>query len=133
MSARLFSDIHKKVHKLFTYVPDEKNYKLTEHWTSHSDDVNANRKFSDDCDGFALTCAELLIEAHVPRKDVYAIVCKTETGEGHLVCGAYDNKTDSVWILENRYDKMYRRDKKSSYDWLFWMDFSDPGQWHKFE
>jgi hypothetical protein len=67
-------DIAKKVHALveskFTYIHDDKQYMQAEHWTSHADKVLAGEDFSDDCDGFANTCAELLIKEGIDRKDV---------------------------------------------------------------
>ena len=73
--------LHKKVFQLFHYEYDEKNYLREEHWTSHADEVLENKDFSDDCDGFALTCCELLIRDGFDRSQVKAIICDTETGD----------------------------------------------------
>jgi predicted transglutaminase-like cysteine proteinase len=105
---------------------------MNEHWTSHANEVLAGDKFSDDCDGFANTCAELLIKEGIDKKDVSVIYCVTETGEDHLVCGvAIEGKT---WILENRYNKCYDwagSFKPGKYEWKYFMKFDDPGQWFK--
>jgi predicted transglutaminase-like cysteine proteinase len=120
--------IHKLVHNSFTYVPDKKNYNLIEHWTSHAEEVKLGKKFKDDCDGFALTCAELCIEAGFNRSDVRVIICQTETGEWHLVCGV--NTEDDTIILENRYSKPYFWKSKRDYVWHKSMNFSKPGKWY---
>ena len=100
-----------------------------EHWTSHADAVLAGEQFKDDCDGFANTCAELLIREGIDKKDVSVIYCVTEEGEDHLVCGvAIDGKT---YILENRYDDPYDWKDKPKYDFKYFMKFDDPGQWFK--
>lgn len=128
---RVAKNIHYKVHGLFTYEFDEKNYQMMEHWTSHAAEVNEGKPFVDDCDGFALTCAELLIEAGVPKENVKAIICHTETGEGHLVCGIdYGNDT---YILENRYRFVYKWEEASriGYRWHYFMTFDNPGVWNK--
>jgi len=127
----LAKNIHYRTHFLFHYVHDDKNYQMTEHWTSHADDVNKGRQFEDDCDGFALTCAELLIEAGVPKDQIKAIICTTETGEGHLVCGL--DYGDNTYILENRYRFVYnwKEATRIGYKWHYYMSFDEPGVWNQ--
>lgn len=122
-------NIQAKCWKLFLYVPDEINYLKEEHWASHAEEVNQNKTFEDDCDGFALTCAELLIEAGVPRDKVSVVYCVTETNEGHLVCGVETNNT--TMILDNRYRKVYDWQERNDYDWILFMKFSERGVWRK--
>ena len=93
-------ELHAQVFDLFEYEFDDRNYGLMEHWTSHAQAVNNDQKFVDDCDGFAFTCVELLIERGVPAQDVYFIICTTETGEGHAVAGC--SLEGRTFILENR-------------------------------
>ena len=121
--------IHSKVHSLFTYKHDDKNYLQEEHWTSHADVVNEGQEFSDDCDGFALTCCELLIEAGFDRSRVKAIICDTETGESHLVCGI--DLKGTTYVLDNRYDYVFDWRKKRDYSWRYYKVFSMMDKWFK--
>ena len=73
MSKQIADKVHALVEKRFTYVHDDKQYMMNEHWTSHANEVLAGDKFSDDCDGFANTCAELLIKEGIDKKDVSVI------------------------------------------------------------
>ena len=128
-------DIHTKVWKHFIYVTDKRNYMKEEHWTSHAKEVEEGKKFKDDCDGFALTCAELLIKAGFAKKDVMAIYCVVETGEAHLVCGVHVD--DETYILDNRERSVYNWEKKKTgpknkrYKWGYFMPFNKPGKWLK--
>ena len=117
------------VDKKFTYVHDNRQYMMNEHWTSHAEEVLQGDNFKDDCDGFALTCAELLIREGVDREEVSVIYCETETGEPHLVCGIVTDGT--TYILENRYNYIYDWKTKPNYQWFYFMKFDDVGQWFK--
>ena len=121
--------LHKKVFQLFHYEYDEKNYLREEHWTSHADEVLENKDFSDDCDGFALTCCELLIRDGFDRSQVKAIICDTETGESHLVCGVDIDET--TYILDNRYDYVFDWSKKRDYTWRYYKVFSMMDKWFR--
>jgi predicted transglutaminase-like cysteine proteinase len=116
---------------LFNYVHDDKQYMMEEHWTSHADEVNEGKEFTDDCDGFALTCAELLMQAGVPKDKLSAVYCVTETGEGHLVTGVVVG--DKTIIMENRFKKVYDWNHNPGYTWILFMKFSEAGTWRKVE
>ena len=122
-------NIHRKVFSLFTYIYDKKQYLQEEHWTSHADDVKEGKAFSDDCDGFALTCCELLLEAGFDRSIVKAIICDTETGESHLVCGI--DLEGTTYILDNRYDYVFDWSKRSDYNWRYYKVFSEMDKWFR--
>jgi len=127
MSKEIAIKVHKLVESKFTYIHDDKQYMQAEHWTSHAKEVLAGNDFKDDCDGFANTCAELLIREGIDRKKVSIAYCVTETGEDHLVCGVViDGKT---YILENRFSEIYDWKDKTKYDFKYYMKMDDPGQW----
>ena len=129
MSKKIADKVHSLVESKFTYIHDDKQYMMSEHWTSHAEEVLQGDTFKDDCDGFALTCAELLITEGIDKKEVSVIYCETETSEAHLVCGiAVDGKT---YILENRYGNVYDWKDKPKYVWKYFMKFDDVGQWFK--
>ena len=122
-------NIQKEVWKHFKYVPDIKQYMMEEHWTSHADEVEAGLDFSDDCDGFACTCAELLIRRGFKLEDVGIIYCTTETGEDHLVCGV--DIEGITYILENRFRYIYDWKERKRYTWHYYMKFDNKGMWLK--
>jgi len=108
--------------KRFTYRADK-----GEEWKSLADAVREGKDWSDDCDGYALTAAQLAVEDHgVPRENVVLAVCKVETGEGHLVClitedgvtRAIDNRQASAWEWSTL-----------PYKWTSGMRLSEPGVW----
>jgi predicted transglutaminase-like cysteine proteinase len=122
-----FQELHKKVFALFKYEYDERNYGVMEDWRSHASLVNEGKQFVDDCDGYAFTMCELMLEQGYPKDKVMFIVCETETGEGHAVCGF---ETDGVtYIAENRFRYVYDWKSKPDYVWKFFMKFDKPGQW----
>ena len=121
--------LHKKVFKLFNYQYDNRNYGVMEDWRSHARLVNEGKQFTDDCDGFAFTMCELMIEQGYPRDKIMFIVCETETGEGHAVAGCeIDGYT---YIAENRFNYVYDWNSKKNYKWNYFMRFNEPGNWFK--
>lgn len=133
ITKELIESIHSKVSKLFIYTRDQKNYGKNEDWRSHAKTVNEGKKFKDDCDGFALTCAELILEQNVERENVHIIICQTETGEDHLVCGVdiEDKDKKITYICDNRKIFVNTMDDMIGYKWKYFMTMSDLGQWYK--
>jgi predicted transglutaminase-like cysteine proteinase len=113
-------DVLDRVHKLFTYAEEAK-----EHWHCYADEVERGERFKDDCDGFAVTCAELL--KRQGYTGISLIICLLEGGEGHLVCGVDDEKT--TWILDNNY-RVVRDWITLPYTWKYKMDLEDPHKWY---
>ena len=124
---------HSKVLSRFHYTSDKKNYDKMEDWRSHAKEVNEGKEFKDDCDGFALTCAELILTGGVDRSRVKIIICKTETGEQHLVCGVdIDDDPDfgkTTYICDNRQGTVKAWSEMHGYEWQYFMKMSEPGQW----
>jgi len=111
-----------KVRNHFIYVPDMEQFKQPEHWKSHADEVESGQVFKDDCDGFALTAAELLIRNGVGIDKIRISACKTETGEGHLVCIA------DGWLIDNRQRDIWPWNSVP-YKWVSCMRLDEPGTW----
>ena len=111
----------KKVQKYFRYKEEKQ-----EEWKSHAEEVDAGQYFYDDCDGFALTCAELL--SREEKEGVSIIICKAQ-GIGHLVCGLTIN--GDTWILDNNKPYVYHWKEPRDYEWLYFMKLSEPGVWRK--
>jgi len=112
------ASIHKTVKRLFTYKTD-----IEERWISHYNSVMSNIPFSDDCDGFGCTCAEILHRSGV--RNVAIAFCFTETGGGHLVCIA-----DKL-MLDNRKPFVIPWDT-AGYKFEKIMYLNNPGQWYLF-
>jgi len=88
-----------EAHEGHVYVSDKTQYKRNEHWT-----IN----LVGDCEDFALWCRQKLRESDI---DSDLILCKVETGEGHLVLHV------EGWILDNRHKWVQNRDDLP-YEWL---------------
>jgi predicted transglutaminase-like cysteine proteinase len=117
---RIAKQVLKDVFAHFVYEEDK-----VEEWACHADSVEAGVVFKDDCDGFALTCAELLLRRGVPKSEVSLIMCHT-SGGGHLVCGLAANGT--TWILDNNRHYIYDW-VDSRYSWKFFMNLEDRDRW----
>ena len=118
-------DIQHKVLTHFVWKPDIELYGTFEDWRSHEDTVNKGQVFYDDCDGFAMTCAKMLLHAGVKPEEIMLAFCQTETNEAHLVCISegfvLDNRSRSVWKME-----------EVPYNWVSGMKLSEPGIWRMF-
>ena len=110
----------------FTYKADR-----GEEWRSLADLVRQGKDWADDCDGYALTAAQLAVEDFaLPRADVALAMCRTETGGGHLVClvteggttRAIDNRQSAAWEWSTL-----------PYRWISAMRLAEPGVWRTIE
>jgi len=114
---------YNQVLNLFTYRYDSEQFPgVPDDWRSYADDVELGIPFQDDCDGFALTVAELLIRRSVPADSVSLAICETETSTGHLVC-----MVDGL-LLDYRRPLFLAWDK-ANYTWYGYMKMSTPGVW----
>jgi predicted transglutaminase-like cysteine proteinase len=129
MNALIIREVLREVHRHFVWTADDVLYGVPEHWTSHADVVERGEVFRDDCDGFALTCAELLLRRGLLPENVRIGACWTETGEYHLVCVAHgvllDNRhrTTHPWgAVGYRWDKAARLSERTKTGRLIWRD-----------
>lgn len=105
----------------FRYVPDK-----GEKWRSLADAVRAGGEWKDDCDGYALTAAQLAVEDfNVPRENVALGLCQTETNEGHLVCLITEDGVTRV--VDNRHPVWEW--SALPYKWVSAMKLSEPSVW----
>ena len=74
------------------YVEDITQYQRPEHWTV---------SLTGDCEDFALWCRQELLSIGIVSDLIF---CRTETGEGHLVCSV------DGYVLDNRYKWVMCRD-----------------------
>ena len=118
--------VHRQVLDLFDYVPDKEQFDLVEDWRSYASEVKRGERFTDDCDGFAITCSELLSKAGVPVDKISLIFCQTETGVHHLVCGL--DTGDTTLILDNRQRSVWDYGQLD-YTWIKRVTADDPQHW----
>ena len=123
---------HKKVLSRFKYLTDEKQYDKVDEWRSHLDAVLGNENFSDDCDGFALTCADFLAYTGIGKGKIRLVICYTETGEGHLVCTLDDSEVNDTYVLDNRMKSIKSWNKMKGYKWVKYCTLNDVHTWYKF-
>jgi predicted transglutaminase-like cysteine proteinase len=99
------------------YTPDRESKGMSEYWQSFDEltaDIAEDGKLNDDCEGFAMQCWQLCLQRSIPARIVF---CKTEDGEGHLVCEV------EGWILDNRYPFVMKQNELSDYGYL-WIKIS---------
>lgn len=96
-------------HRGHVYITDQVLHGVLEHWAV---------ELVGDCDSFALWCRQALAQRGIAAD---LILCRTETGEGHLVCSV------DGWILDNRHTWVMRRDDLP----YTWLSAGGPdGRWH---
>jgi len=88
-----------RAHRGHVYVGDRVLHQVAEHWAAG---------LIGDCEDFALWCRRELAEQGIASD---LILCRTEAGEGHLVCSV------DGYILDNRHKWVMRRDDLR-YAWL---------------
>lgn len=88
-----------KAHAGHRYIEDQDQYGVEEYWTI---DLRG------DCEDFALWCRQELKKIGIESN---LILCKTENGEGHLVCDV------EGWILDNRHYHVMPKNRLE-YTWL---------------
>lgn len=89
----------------FIYTPDDDQFGR-EDWRSHADEID--KPWRDDCDGFAMTCADLAVEIGIPKERVRVALCSTEVGRrlkpsplaDHAVC--LIDTENGTFALDNR-------------------------------
>ena len=120
------NQVYAAAYALFDYVKDKDQYDVVEDWRSHVEAVENGERFTDDCDGFAITCSELLSKAGVPVDKISLIFCQTETGVHHLVCGLDTDET--TLILDNRQRSVWDYGQLD-YTWIKRVTADDPQHW----
>lgn len=126
------TDVKRMVDKALTWETDEKTLNVIEHWQSHAQRILANENYrtSDDCDGFALTSAELLVHNQIDRGLIRIIFCRIPNEGYHLVCAVDDVDENKTWVLDNNESRV--TDWNSiNYEWIDYMSYDNLGTWFK--
>ena len=132
------NDLHTRVMRHFIWTADRDVYNVADDWRPFTAAVRAGQTTRDDCDAFAMTCAELTRDdLAVPPERIRLVFCNTETGAGHLICliggvPREDGQTITIALdnrqrkaLDWRWLRQYRMDRGM---WL-----SEPGVWQAIE
>jgi predicted transglutaminase-like cysteine proteinase len=116
-------EVFRQVKNLFIWASDQEHYGVPDKWMSFADEVERGEVFKQDCDGFSLTCAELLVRRGVPKAAIRIALCWTETGGYHAVCVCRDE------VLDNRQRTVKGWDQLRGYRWDKSMGLEEPGIW----
>lgn len=116
-----------------TWESDENTVNEIEHWQSHAQRILENSDYhtTDDCDGFALTSAELLVHYGIDKSLIRIVFCETSAGY-HLVCTVDDADNNTTWILDNN-ERRPKEWSKINYRWIDYMSYDELGIWKKID
>ena len=117
---QLICEIHAETLDRFTYLGDQENFGLVEHWPDPRMLPDYPEPFTGDCDDFALMCRKELNREGIPNRLMYVI---TETGGGHLVTEV------EGYILDNRSYEVMRRDDLP-YTFISMSGYTRGDRWH---
>jgi predicted transglutaminase-like cysteine proteinase len=125
MSLAIIDDVFNTVRNRISYESDERVFGKADYWKSWKAEITAGPgNFKDDCDGFALTMAEMLLAKGIKKEHVAicfcAIVQEGKPGkEYHLACKVF-NEDDGFWyIMDNNVNRPQRRKNAGGYGWGF--------------
>lgn len=126
-SLAVIDEVFNLVRSRIQYDSDENVFGKAEYWKSWKDEILAGRKnIKDDCDGFALTFAELFLEKGFEKKNVAICFCAIKedgnpTVEYHLLCKV--KADDGFWyVVDNNVNRPQRRLNAGGYGWSFVWD-----------
>lgn len=100
---KLVRDVSNIVHARIIWDSDRKTQGVPEHWQSHAAAILESKFYRtrDDCDGFALTAAELLLHKGFKPEEVWIEMCQMTDGSYHLVTSVDAEETpDRLWIID---------------------------------
>jgi len=121
--------IYNKVKNLFTYVGDFDQFQTSEDFRSYKEMVNNNLRFKDDCDGFAITCGDIINDLQILNSsDISVGVCNIHGSNdrpNHAVCLVY-LPTKTVALDHLAYEVTDVRDL-TYYYWFYDIPFNNTG------
>lgn len=126
MSLAIIDDVFNKVRDRLIYESDEVVFGQVEYWKSWKNEIAAGPgNFKDDCDGFALTMAEMLLARGIKKEHVAICFCaivedaRPNNKEYHLATKVF-NEQDGFWyIMDNNVSRPQRRRNAGGYGWGF--------------
>jgi len=122
-------EVHKRVHAHFVWTSDSEVWNRAEYWSQFADAVERGDVTREDCDGFAMTCLELLARTGIEPKRLRLVACFLR-GMGHAIAAV--DIGNETWILDNRYRSgMLLRWGEAPYRYHSAMRYSAPGKWRR--
>ena len=117
-----------------TYRTDEKTVGKVEHWQSHAEAIRNDPSYRayDDCDGFALSYAEMAAFFGIPKELIRICYVEIEGYGGHLCCAIYNPENGHTLVLDNNEPYPVKWESLRSYRWISYMMLSEPGEWVAF-
>lgn len=110
--------VHRRLLSRFKYVPDPVKWGRPEFW----EDASTLRPIDVDGIDFTGDCEEYARAAmHSVRRMGYnarLVVCRTEKGEGHLICEALSSDNVESWFFDNRQRDLVNRIHLRGYTFL---------------
>lgn len=126
-------DVKRRVDTALTWTSDKETVDRIEHWQSHAHRIlnQSSYRSHDDCDGFALTSAELCVHFGINPRDVRIVMCEVPNEGGHLVCAVDDPQNQETWVLDN-IERSVVPWSRLNYRWIKYMSYDNLGNWFNF-
>lgn len=128
----IIKKVKDRVDRYMSWYDDQFVFDKPEFWTSWAwkiEEIEKSGKhevIKDDCDGFALTSAALLIKAGLPEAQVNICFCEIPKVGYHMICIANDGVND--WVLCNNYFKPVLK-SDCDYKLISIMNYEKVGTW----
>lgn len=134
-------DIAAQVHAAavgrLNYASDRDTAGVPDDWRSHAQALLADPsvRYRDDCDGSAITAAELALAAGLPADQVRIVMVDTQARGSadvidHMVCTLGPAGTNP-WVIDNCHPTGPVRASHLRYTWGAGMRASEPGVWRR--
>jgi len=106
----LFKQAVKTCHRRYTYTADKVQFGKSEHWRDHVDEVLEGKAWTDDCDGWALTCGSYLNVLGVKPEDIYLCVVDAHGGLtiNHAVVAVPDEE-GNMYVADCNYQRPWKQ------------------------
>lgn len=119
------------------YASDRDAVGVADDWRSHAQALLADptARYRDDCDGSAITAAELALNAGLPADQVRIVLVDTQARGrpdmiDHMICALGPAGVDP-WVIDNCHPEGPVRASQLPYTWGAGMRASEPGTWRR--
>jgi len=101
-------EIHGALFRAYISVPDIVQYGVWDDQRSHADTVRKGGTFKDDCDGFAITCRDLMLSVGIPAWLVQVEMPRISDGYQHMFCAFRDPEDGIIKTIDDLYPRGIR-------------------------
>ena len=122
--------VKRMVSNAITWASDDDTVDKIEHWQSHANRILSDEDYHthDDCDGFALTSAELCKHYGIDPSLIRIVFCEIPNTGYHLVCSVDDPDENTTWVHCNNERRVVKWDDLD-YVWIKYMSYDNLGNW----